>query len=86
MDFLAVANLMKWPSKCPQWFCTASWWTRNFCKHTRIDTLLSFGFIPLSVVFDLDAEKLTLLILSAAPVFSVGLAEDLDTVCPQKLD
>ena len=39
--------------------------------------LLSFGFIPLSVVFDLDAEQLTLLILSAAPVFSVGLAEDL---------
>ena len=39
--------------------------------------LLSFGFIPLSVVFDLDAEHLTLLILSAAPVFSVGLAEDL---------
>ena len=39
--------------------------------------LLSFGFIPLSVVFDLDAEQFTLLILSAAPVFSVGLAEDL---------
>ena len=39
--------------------------------------LLSFGFIPLSVFFDLDAEHLTLLILSAAPVFSVGLAEDL---------
>lgn len=39
--------------------------------------LLSFGFIPLSVVFDLDAEQLTPLILSAAPVFSVGLAEDL---------
>lgn len=39
--------------------------------------LLSFGFIPLSVVFDLDAQQLTLLILSAAPVFSVGMAEDL---------
>ena len=39
--------------------------------------LLSLGFIPLSVVFDLDAEQFTLLILSAAPVFSVGLAEDL---------
>ncbi|MFL2765835.1 MAG: glycosyltransferase family 4 protein [Paracoccaceae bacterium] len=39
--------------------------------------LLSFGFIPLSVVFDLDAKQLTLLILSAAPVFFVGLAEDL---------
>ena len=39
--------------------------------------LLSFGFIPLSVVFDLDADQLALLILSAAPVFSVGLAEDL---------
>ena len=39
--------------------------------------LLSFGFIPLSVVFDLDVQELTLLILSAAPVFAVGLAEDL---------
>lgn len=39
--------------------------------------LLSFGFIPLSVVFNLDAEQLALLILSAAPVFSIGLAEDL---------
>lgn len=39
--------------------------------------LLSFGFIPLSVVFSLDAQQLTLLILSAVPVFSVGLAEDL---------
>ena len=39
--------------------------------------VLSFGFIPLSVVFDLDAEQLTHLFLSAAPVFSVGLAEDL---------
>ena len=39
--------------------------------------LLSFGFIPLSVVFDLDSEKLTLIILSAAPVFAIGLAEDL---------
>ena len=39
--------------------------------------LLSFGFIPLSVVFGLEAEKLILLILSAAPIFSVGLAEDL---------
>ena len=39
--------------------------------------LLSFGFIPLSVVFDLDAGQLTLLILSTVPVFAVGLAEDL---------
>ena len=39
--------------------------------------LLSLGFIPLSVVFDIDAGELMLLILSAAPVFCVGLAEDL---------
>ena len=39
--------------------------------------LLSFGFIPLSVVFDFNTEQLTLLILSASPVFSIGLAEDL---------
>lgn len=39
--------------------------------------LLSFGFIPLSVVFGLDVQKITLLILSATPVFAVGLLEDL---------
>ncbi len=39
--------------------------------------LLSFGFIPLSVVFELNAGELSWLILSAVPVFSIGLAEDL---------
>ena len=39
--------------------------------------LLSFGFIPLSLVFSLNAEELTWLILSAFPVFLIGLAEDL---------
>ncbi len=39
--------------------------------------LLSFGFIPLSVVFGFNADELTWLILSALPVFSIGLAEDL---------
>ena len=39
--------------------------------------LLSFGFIPLAVVFGLDVDELTWLILSAGPVFAVGLAEDL---------
>lgn len=39
--------------------------------------LLSIGFIPLSVVFDLNAEELNWLILSAAPAFIVGMAEDL---------
>ena len=39
--------------------------------------LLSFGFIPLSLVLDLEINEITWLILSASPVFSVGLAEDL---------
>lgn len=39
--------------------------------------LLSFGFIPLAVVFDIDAKELTWLIISAVPVFIMGLAEDL---------
>ena len=39
--------------------------------------LLSFGFIPLSIVFDLDPEQLILLVFSAAVVFFVGLVEDL---------
>ena len=38
--------------------------------------LLSFGFIPLSVVFELDSSEISWLILSALPVFTVGLAED----------
>ena len=39
--------------------------------------LLTFGFIPLALVFDLNADELTWLILSACPAFTVGLAEDL---------
>ena len=39
--------------------------------------LLSFGFIPLALVFDLNVYELTWLILSSAPVFLMGLAEDL---------
>lgn len=39
--------------------------------------LLSFGFIPLSVVFNLDTGRIAALILSTVPVFLVGLAEDL---------
>ena len=39
--------------------------------------LLSFGFIPLSVFFKLNIKELTMLIFSTAPVFLVGLAEDL---------
>ena len=39
--------------------------------------LLSFGFIPLSLVFDLNANELMWLILSAMPIFVIGLAEDL---------
>ena len=39
--------------------------------------LLSFGFIPLSFVIDLNSNYITWLILSALPVFIVGLAEDL---------
>ena len=39
--------------------------------------LLSFGFIPLSVVFDLNTDEVQWLILTAIPVFFVGLVEDL---------
>ena len=39
--------------------------------------LLSFGFIPLSLVLDLNVKELIWLVLSATPVFCVGLAEDL---------
>ena len=38
---------------------------------------LSFGFIPLSVVFNFNPKELTVLIQSAVPAFSLGLAEDI---------
>lgn len=47
--------------------------------------LLSFGFIPLSVVFDLNASEITWLILSSVPVFFVGLAEDLGYAMSSKV-
>jgi UDP-N-acetylmuramyl pentapeptide phosphotransferase/UDP-N-acetylglucosamine-1-phosphate transferase len=39
--------------------------------------LFSFGFIPLSFVFEINTHETTWLVLSAMPVFVVGLAEDL---------
>ena len=39
--------------------------------------MLNFGFIPLSIVFDVRVSEATWLILSSIPVFIVGLAEDL---------
>ena len=45
--------------------------------------LISFGFIPLAVVFELNTNELTLLIISAAPIFSIGLAEDLVIMSPK---
>lgn len=47
--------------------------------------LLSFGFIPLNLVFDLNAEDLIWLILSALPVFLIGLAEDLGYAMSSKI-
>ena len=47
--------------------------------------LLSYGFVPMSLVFDLDIDDLTWLILSAAPVFFVGLVEDLGYSMSPKL-
>ena len=39
--------------------------------------LLSFGFIPISVVFDLNTKNVFLLIVTACPVLVVGVLEDL---------
>ena len=44
--------------------------------------LLTFGFIPLSVMFGLQTDEIILFILTALPVFLVGIAEDLGYVEP----
>ena len=38
-------------------------------KYLEPNTYTFFGFIPLSVVLDIEAEEITWLILSAIPVF-----------------
>lgn len=47
--------------------------------------LLSFGFIPLSVVFNINVQEVILLILSVIPIFVTGLAEDLGFLMSPKL-
>ena len=74
---LDVAKVMRRPSKALTAVLFRGWRLCDLYGYTSIDTPSVFGFIPLSVVFDLNVEQLTLLILSAAPVFAVGLAEDL---------
>ena len=70
MVFLAVAILMSRPFKVPTVALFQGWWPCDlFIAILVLIPLLSFGFIPLSVVFDLDAEQLTLLIMTAVPVF-----------------
>ena len=39
--------------------------------------LLSFGFIPLTVVFELSVQDIAWLIFTATPIFCIGMAEDL---------
>ena len=39
--------------------------------------LMSFGFIPVSVFIDLNFSEIGFLVLSAIPIFVIGLAEDL---------
>ena len=46
--------------------------------------LLTFGFIPLSIVFGLKIADVSWLILSAIPVFTIGIFEDLGYSMPPK--
>jgi len=48
-----------------------------YCSVLGLIPLLSFGFIPLSIVFDINSKEIFWLISSSLPVFLVGLAEDL---------
>ena len=58
-------------------FVPQSWWPCNIHQYFSTYTPSVFGFIPLSVVFNFNPTELTVLILSAAPAFSLGLAEDI---------
>ena len=85
MDFLGVLLLMKWQFKVL--IVVLSLGSAVLPIYTSILVLiplLSFGFIPLSVVFNLNAGEITGLILSAIPVISVGLAEDLGCAMSSK--
>ena len=38
--------------------------------------ILTLGFVPISLVFEVKAKEIILLILSASPVFFIGIMED----------
>ena len=46
--------------------------------------LLTYGFIPLNIVFDLQVYEMIWLVISSLPVFFVGLAEDFGYSMPPK--
>lgn len=46
--------------------------------------LLTFGFVPLSLVFDINTNQAVLFILTALPVFFVGITEDLGYSMPPR--
>ena len=83
MDFLGVLLLMMAVQSAHSGFVPRVGGLAIYTSILVLIPLLSFGFIPLSVVFNLNAGKITGLILSAIPVISVGLAEDL-AQCHQK--
>ena len=47
--------------------------------------LLSFGFVPLSIMFDISFVEISSLILTSLPVFLIGLAEDLGYLMSVKI-
>ena len=77
MGFLDEEIWIRWLSKCTHGFVPRVGGLALFISILSLIPILSFGFIPLSVVLDIEAEEITWLILSAIPVFFVGIAEDL---------
>ena len=85
MAFLVGVKLMKWLSKAPSGFVPR---VGGLAIYISIFTHTAsvFGFIPLSVMFDLDAEQLALLILSAAPSLPSDLLRTWGMRCRSRLD
>ena len=55
-----------------------------FISISALIPLLTFGFVPLSIIFNLDTKEIICLILSSIPVFLAGIAEDLGYSVPPR--
>ena len=83
--FPVAVKLMSWPSKAPTVVLCRGLVASDYIAILVLIPLMSFGFIPLSIVFDLNVATHAL-ILSGALIFFIDWRRTWGMTCRPKLD